>query len=120
MSGKIDSYQNSAADTFASKIGEGANILDGITKSFAGAQKSVLEFITNFNQQYRLGEDIAESYKKLSVNIGIGYQNQKQLGEYFTQSLIKVRELGGDFNDVNAIYTKFADQSGRVRILDDE
>ena len=120
LSGKIDSYQNSAADTFASKIGEGANILDGITKSFAGAQKSVLEFITNFNQQYRLGEDIAESYKKLSVNIGIGYQNQKQLGESFTQSLIKVRELGGDFNDVNAIYTKFADQSGRVRILDDE
>lgn len=120
LSGKIDNYQNSAADTFASKIGEGADILDGITKSFAGAQKSVLEFITNFNQQYRLGEDIAESYKKLSVNIGIGYQNQKQLGESFTQSLIKVRELGGDFEDVNAIYTKFADQSGRVRILDDE
>ena len=120
LSGKINSYQNSAVDNFASKIGEGNDLLSSITESFKNAQTAVLNFVTNFNQQYRLGEDIAESYKKLSVNIGIGYQNQKQLGESFTQSLIKVRELGGDFEDVNAIYTKFADQSGRVRILDDE
>ena len=120
LSGKINKYQNSAADTFASKIGESGALLDSIKNTFIDSQKAILNFTTNFSAQYRLGEDIAESYKKLSVNIGIGYKNQEKLGESFTSSLIKVRELGGDFDDVNSIYNRFADESGRVRILDDE
>ncbi len=120
LSGKINKYQNSAADTFASKIGESGALLDSIKDTFLDSQKAILKFTTNFSAQYRLGEDIAESYKKLSVNIGIGYKNQEKLGESFTASLIKVRELGGDFDDVNSIYNRFADESGRVRILDDE
>lgn len=109
-----------AASDFVSEIGKGARLSTDITDSFINSQKALAKFLTDYQAQYRLGESIAKSYKKLSVNIGIGYQNQELLGESFQDSLIKVRELGGDFDDVNAIYSKFAEQSGRVRILDDE
>jgi hypothetical protein len=109
-----------SASEFVSKIGEGVTLVSSITQSFKNSQIQLAKFLKDYQAQYRLGEDIAKSYKKLSVNIGIGYQNQELLGKSFQDSLIKVRELGGDFEDVNAIYTKFADQSGRVRVLDDE
>ena len=111
---------SSSASSFASKIGEGATFAGGIATSFASAYKSLGKFTLNLREQYKLSEDIAKSYKRLSVNIGIGYENQEKLGSSFTESLALVRELGGDFDDVSSIYEKFAENSGRVRILDPE
>jgi len=109
-----------SAREFASAIGEGNDMVTSIFESFAKAQANAVKFATNIQRQYRLGEDIAESYKKVSVNIGIGYQNQRRLGDEFSKSLALVTEIGGDLSDVSAIYTRFAENSGRVRILDDE
>jgi hypothetical protein len=109
-----------AASDFVSQIGDGVTLVSSITDSFKNSQIAIAKFLKNYQAQYRLGEAIAKSYKKLSVNIGIGYKNQQLLGESFQNSLIKVKELGGDVDDVNAIYSKFSDESGRVRILDDE
>lgn len=109
-----------SASDFVSKIGEGASLVSSIANSFKNSQKAIGDFLKDYQAQYRLGEEIAKTYKKLSVNIGVGYQNQELLGKSFQDSLIKVKELGGDVDDVNSIYTKFSDQSGRVRILDDE
>ena len=119
---QIDAKERASksASDFVSKIGDGLTLAGSITQSLINSQKSIGDFLNDMQAQYRLGEDIAKSYKKLSVNIGIGYQNQELLGKSFQDSLVKVRELGGDFDDVNAIYSKFAEQSGRVRILDDE
>lgn len=119
---QIDAKERASksASDFVSKIGDGLTLAGSITQSLINSQKSIGDFLKDMQAQYRLGESIAKSYKKLSVNIGIGYQNQELLGKSFQDSLVKVRELGGDFDDVNAIYSKFADQSGRVRILDDE
>ena len=119
---QIDAKEKASksASDFVSKIGDGLTLAGSITQSLINSQKSIGDFLKDMQAQYRLGESIAKSYKKLSVNIGIGYQNQELLGKSFQDSLVKVRELGGDFDDVNAIYSKFADQSGRVRILDDE
>jgi len=109
-----------SAREFASAIGEGNDMVSSIFESFSKAQANAVKFATNIQRQYRLGEDIAESYKKVSVNIGIGYQNQRRLGDEFSKSLSLVTEIGGDLSDVSAIYTRFAENSGRVRILDDE
>lgn len=109
-----------SANKFASAIGRGETFASSIYESFLKSQQVLGEFLNDLQAQYILSEDIAKSYKKLSVNIGIGFQNQERLGESFTASLIKVRELGGDIEDVNGIYSRFAENSGRVRILDDE
>lgn len=119
VAGDLERAANSA-DKFASAIGRGSTLASSISQSFINSQKELGKFLNNLQAQYILSEDIAKSYKKLSVNIGIGYQNQERLGESFTASLIKVRELGGDIEDVNSIYSRFAENSGRVRILSDE
>ena len=110
----------SAASSFVSKIGEGDNLFKSMVGSVKSLYTSLLEFSTNLRDQYKLGEQFAKSFKQTSVNIGIGTQNQKILGSEFNKSVMLVERLGGNMDDVNTIYSKFADQSGRVRILDDE
>ena len=110
----------SAASSFVSKIGEGDNLFKSMVGSVGSLYNSLLDFSTNLRQQYKLGEKLAKTFKQTSVNIGIGTQNQKILGSEFNKSVMLVERLGGNMDDVNTIYSKFADQSGRVRILDDE
>ena len=110
----------SAASSFVTKIGEGNKLIKSIGDSFGSVYKNIYEFGKSLTAQYRLGEELAKSYKQTSVSIGIGTQNQKILGNEFKKSVMLVERLGGNMDDVNTIYSKFADQSGRVRILDDE
>jgi len=110
----------SAASSFVSKIGEGEKLFKSITQSVKSTYTEIFNFGKSLTAQYRLGEKLAKSFKQTSVNIGIGTQNQKILGSEFNKSVMLVERLGGEMTDVNTIYSKFADQSGRVRILDDE
>jgi hypothetical protein len=118
-SANFDNAANSAS-RFASEIGKSDNFLTSISDSFTNAYATLGNFVYKLSEQYQLSEQIASTYKKLSANIGIGYENQERLGGSFTDSLALVRELGGDFEDVFRIYDSFAERSGRVRILDDE
>lgn len=111
---------NSSTSQWVSKIGEGDGLFKSIHNSFANSIKSSKEFATNLNEQYKYSENIAKSVKQASVNIGIGHQNQKEFGREFSKSLQLVQRYGGDLDDVKSIYTKFADESGRVRILQDD
>lgn len=125
LENKIDQYtanfDNAAnsASRFASEIGRSDDFLTSISESFTNAYATLGNFVFKMSEQYQLSEQIAINYKKLSANIGIGYENQERLGKSFTDSLVLVRELGGDFDDVFRIYDSFAERSGRVRILDD-
>jgi hypothetical protein len=110
----------SAADSFVRKIGEGDKLFKSITQSVKSTYTEIFKFGKSLTAQYRLGEKLAKTFKQTSVNIGIGTQNQKILGNEFNKSVMLVERLGGNMDDVNTIYSKFADQSGRVRILDDE
>lgn len=110
----------SAASSFVTKIGEGNNLFQSMVGSVQTLYGSLVKFSGNLQDQYKLGEQLAKSFKQTSVNIGIGTQNQKILGSEFNKSVMLVERLGGNMDDVNTIYSKFADQSGRVRILDDE
>jgi hypothetical protein len=119
LSGPLNNA-SSAAGSFVTEIGKGKMLVDGIAQSFASVYTEIYKFGKSLDAQYRLGEKLAKAFKQTSVNIGIGYQNQKILGDEFNKSVMLVQRLGGDIDDVNTIYSKFADQSGRVRILDDE
>ena len=82
---QIDAKEKASksASDFVSKIGDGLTLAGSITQSLINSQKSIGDFLKDMQAQYRLGESIAKSYKKLSVNIGIGYQNQELLGKSF-------------------------------------
>ena len=102
------------------KIGSTENLFKSMGLSLKSLVKNAKDFTKSFSQQYQLSEQLAKSYKQTSVNIGIGYQNQRKLGEEFNKSAVLVQKLGGDMDNVKGIYTKFSQESGRVRILDDE
>ncbi len=111
---------NRSASAYVEKIGEGDNLWQSTYGSVKSMYSKLLDFSTNLQDQYKSAEQLAKTFKQTSVNIGIGYQNQKILGSEFNKSVMLVERLGGNMDDVNTIYSKFADQSGRVRILDDE
>ncbi len=111
---------NRSASAYVEKIGEGDNLWQSTYGSVKSMYNKLLDFSTNLQDQYKSAEQLAKTFKQTSVNIGIGYQNQKILGSEFNKSVMLVERLGGNMDDVNTIYSKFADQSGRVRILDDE
>jgi hypothetical protein len=102
------------------KIGETENLFKSMGVSLKSLVQNAKDFTKSFSQQYQLSEQLAKSYKQTSINIGIGYQNQRKLGEEFNKAAVLVQRLGGDMDDVKGIYTKFSQESGRVRILDDE
>jgi hypothetical protein len=111
---------NRSASAYVEKIGEGDTLWQSTYGSVKSMYSKLLDFSTNLQDQYKSAEQLAKTFKQTSVNIGIGYQNQKILGSEFNKSVMLVERLGGNMDDVNTIYSKFADQSGRVRILDDE
>ena len=78
----------SAASSFVSKIGEGNNLFQSMVGSVKSLYTNLLEFSTNLQDQYKLGEQLAKSFKQTSVNIGIGTQNQK-LFELFLLNFIR-------------------------------
>ena len=112
-------FKNSIGES-VKLIGEGASLFNSIKKATTSAADAIANFATSTTQQYRLGEQLAKSYKQTSINIGIGYQNQELLSKEFNRSVVLVEQLGGNLDDVKGIYSKFSEQSGRVRILDEE
>tara|TARA_R110002020_G_scaffold221721_1_gene429856 strand:- start:81 stop:2141 length:2061 start_codon:yes stop_codon:yes gene_type:complete len=110
----------SAAERFSGQIGVSNDLLGDMRKKFVGINKANLEFVRSTGQQYKLAEQLAESYKKTSLQIGLSVDRTRDLSKEFKGAVAMVSRFGGDMNDVQEIYNSFADNSGRVRILGKE
>ncbi len=119
LSDKIEGLNSELGGT-AKLIGQNGELFGSILTSVTSFGKSIQAFSKNLAGQYKLSEELAKSYKQTSISIGIGYQNQKLLSEEFNRSVYLVQQLGGTVEDVEGIYSRFSEESGRVRILDDE
>lgn len=108
------------AQQFAGKIGDTKNILNDVSKTFQSIGKSMVNFTKNQQAQYQLAEQMAQSYKKTALSIGISVESTRQFSKEFKGAAAKVQMLGGDLNDVQDIYNDFSESSGRVRILNEE
>ena len=96
-------YTDSLGDS-VKRIGEGKTLFIGVGQSLKSVVQLTKEFATDLKAQYKLTEKLAESYKQTSVNIGIGFQNQKRLGEeLFGSSSVLVFVSGQNFQGHKAL-----------------
>ena len=107
----------SAANKFGGSIGDSNNLLGDMKKKFVGINKASLDFVRSTSNQYKLAEDLAEAYKKTSLQMGLSVGRSKQMAKEFKGAVAMVSRFGGEIGDVSEIYDKFADNSGRARIL---
>jgi hypothetical protein len=82
--------------------------------------KEMFNFTRDMKKQYALTEELAESYKKTSINIGLSVDRSKEFSQEFKRSAASIAEFGGNISDVEELYEEFIKNSGRVRILDEE
>ena len=108
------------ASQFASKIGDTKIILNDVNESFKNIGKSMVNFTKNQQAQYQLAEQMAQSYKKTALTIGLSVESARQFSKEFKGAAAKVQMLGGDLSDVQDIYSDFSESSGRVRILNED
>ena len=111
---------NESAQEFAGSIGDTKNVFLDMHKSVVAMGKSMITFSKDTQRQYKLAEQMAQSYKSTALSIGLSVESTKQFSKEFKGAAAKVQMLGGDLNSVSEIYEKFADNSGRVRILNED
>jgi hypothetical protein len=99
---------------------EQATVLGRIKQEGKVTMNNLTNFLQNTAVQYNYAQKIAKEYKTISRDIGASNAMGARLSETFRMSLSEVENLGGGMEDITNMMTSFAEQSGRVRILDKE
>ncbi len=91
-----------------------------VGKTITGMVKGMGEFYVNLKQQYQLAEQLAKSYKRTSINLGLSIDRSEEFSMTFKKGAARIAEFGGELSDVERIYENFTDESGRSRIISPE
>ena len=110
----------SEASKFSDALGGSSDIFTDMTTTIGSMAKRMVSFTKDWKQQYQLSEQIAQSYKKTSLAIGLSVGRTKDLSKEFKSATAEVAKYGGTWDDVESIYSDFANSSGRARILNEE
>jgi hypothetical protein len=77
-------------------------------------------FLVDSTKQLKLAEDMARSYKKIGVEIGMTGKNAKFMEQSFKGALPAMLEMGLSADDLSSIYTDISNATGRVSTLTKE
>ena len=105
---------------FSAKLGDSFNIARDLGKTINSLKNDMVDFTKSAQRQYDLAEKIAQSYKQASISIGLSVGRSKQFNSSFKASVAEIARFGGSIQDAEGIYTEFAENSGRVRILGED
>ena len=105
------------ASNFNGKIGDTKNLLKDVRDTLKGSIVNMKEFTRDQKAQYQLAEQLAQSYKKTALQIGLSVGKSEMFSKEFKFATANVAKFGGEVSDVQDIYEDFAENSGRVRIL---
>ena len=99
------------------QIGETNSLLGSSVLKMKNITVESGKFVTNLSAQYKLAEGLAEVSKKTAVNIGISVGRSGEFTKVFNQATTELTKFGGKAEDTSAIMERFADESGRARII---
>jgi uncharacterized protein YoxC len=99
------------------ELGKTNNIFADILVKAKNIGVELKNFATSMSQQYQMAEELAEAYKKTSLNIGLAVDRSEDFGVSFIKATSKVKLLGGEMSDVQDIYKTFIEETGRSRII---
>ena len=104
-------------DSFNSSLGKSKTLLGGAYESIVNMRKEFIAFTVNTNDQYKYAEKLAESSKETARNIGLSVHRSHEFTKEFNRATAQLLKFGGTASDVKLIMGKFAEESGRVRLL---
>mgnify|MGYP003135167152 CR=1 FL=1 len=91
-----------------------------ITQEVKVTYRQFQNFLTTSADQYNYAQKIAKEYLMVTKNIGAGASHQERLTRTFKDTLPEVEQMGGDMQDITQMMETMADESGRMKILDNE
>jgi hypothetical protein len=91
-----------------------------IYHNIAATGNDFREFLVDSTKQLKLAEDMARSYKKIGVEIGMTGKNAKFMEQSFKGALPAMLEMGLSADDLSSIYTDISNATGRVSTLTKE
>jgi hypothetical protein len=91
-----------------------------IYHNIAAAGNDFRSFLIDSTKQLKLAEDMARSYKKIGVEIGMTGKNAKFMEQSFKGALPAMLEMGLSADDLSSIYTDISNATGRVSTLTKE
>tara|TARA_R100001460_G_scaffold62437_11_gene102591 strand:- start:264 stop:2180 length:1917 start_codon:yes stop_codon:yes gene_type:complete len=91
-----------------------------ITQEVKVTYRQFQNFLTTSADQYNYAQKIAKEYLMVSRNIGAGAAHQERLTRTFKDTLPEVEQMGGSMEDITNMMETMADESGRMKILDNE
>ena len=96
----------------------------GVNKSIVSTFKDMTEksrnFATSTSAWFNKGQELATQYLSISKNIGLSSNRTKDLSGNFNKTVAEALRLGVELTDIDEIFTSFADETGRARILGDD
>jgi len=91
-----------------------------IYHNIAATGNEFREFLTDSTKQLKMAEDMARTYKKIGVEIGMTGKSAKFMEKSFKGALGTVLEMGVSQEDLASIYTDISDATGRMSQLTKE
>jgi hypothetical protein len=116
---KTKAFQNTIKDTLKTLKAMGT-ATGQIYHNIAAAGNDFRSFLIDSTKQLKLAEDMARSYKKIGVEIGMTGKNAKFMEKSFKGALPAMLEMGLSADDLSSIYTDISNATGRVSTLTKE
>ena len=91
-----------------------------IYHNIASAGNDFRDFLVDSTKQLKLAEEMARSYKKIGVEIGMTGKSAKFMEQSFKGALPAMLEMGLSADDLASIYTDISNATGRVSTLTKE
>ena len=116
---KTKELQNTLKDTLKTLKAMGT-ATGQIYHNIAAAGNDFRSFLVDSTKQLKLAEDMARSYKKIGVELGMTGKNAKFMEQSFKGALPAMLEMGLSADDLSSIYTDISNATGRVSTLTKE
>jgi len=108
---------NSSWEDIKSNAEGAKNVVSLYGNMIREASVQMGSFVLNTRAQYDVAEKIAEQYKSVAFNLGLTSAQSKHMSENFKRATPFVERIGLEVQDLQEIYSKFVEQSGRFQVL---
>ena len=95
-------------------------VLGRIKQELKITVNSVKDFLQNTAVQYNYAQMMAKEYKSISREMGLSSTMSEYVTQNFKDASGEVLMMGGELTDLTKMMTTFAEDSGRIRMLDKE
>jgi len=112
--------RNDLQKAFNKALGAETNALSGIIVQHKIMLSNTASYLVNTRKQYEYSEKIAESYKMVARDLGLGVNLSKQMSSNFKDGMVYAAKMGLEASDLKEIMTAFVAESGRIKLLTGE